>query len=60
MEFSFETSLGGVRTSANFYEVPWLIIEPRVSIIPDAWNLLVSGIFPTAESLSRFLKKFNK
>ena len=22
MEFSFETSLGGVRTSANFYEVP--------------------------------------
>ncbi len=31
-----------VRTSANFYEVPWLIIEPKVSI-SGAWNWIVSG-----------------
>ena len=32
-------------------EVPWLIIEPKVSIIPSAWNVIVSGTFLTAESL---------
>ena len=33
-------------------EVPWLIIEPKVSIIPSAWNIIVSGTFLTAESFN--------
>ena len=40
------------RTSANFYEVPWLSFEPKVSKLPSAWNNIVSSIFLTAESFS--------
>ena len=50
-----KTFLRWVRTSANFFEVPWLIIEPKVSIIPSAWNCIVSGTFLTAESFGIFL-----
>ena len=45
-----ETFLRWVRTSANFYEVPWLSFEPKVSKLPNAWNNNVSSIFLTAES----------
>ena len=51
-----KTFLRWVRTSANFVEVPWLIIEPKVSIIPSAWNVIVSGTFLTAESFFHILK----
>ncbi len=47
-----KTFLRWVRTSANFFKVPWLIIEPKVSIIPIAWNIIVSGTFLTAESFN--------
>ena len=47
-----ETFLKWVRTSANFYEVPWLSFEPKVSKLPSAWNNIVSSIFLTAESFS--------
>ena len=40
-----ETFLRWVRTSANFYEVPWLIIEPKVSIIPSAWTTVIQALF---------------
>ena len=40
-----ETFHRWVRTSANFEEVPWLIIEPKVSIIPSAWNVLFQALF---------------
>ena len=54
-----ETFLRWVRTLGEIIqwmisaiqEVPWLIIEPKVSIIPSAWNVIVSGTFLTAESL---------
>ena len=54
-----ETFLRWVRTLGEMIqgmisaiqEVPWLIIEPKVSIIPSAWNVIVSGTFLTAESL---------
>ena len=45
-----KTFLRWVRTSANFFEVPILIIEPKVSIIPSIWNNSVSDAFLTAES----------
>ena len=45
-----ETFLMWVRTSANFYEVPWLSFEPKVSKLPSAWNNSVSGTFLTVES----------
>ena len=41
-------------------EVPWLIIEPKVSIIPSTWNKCVSGTFLTAESFSRWLDNSNE
>ena len=47
-----ETFLKWVWTSANFYEVPWLSFEPKVSKLPSAWNNYVSGTFLTAESFS--------
>ena len=53
-----KTFLRWVRTSANFVEVPWLIIEPKVSIIPCAWNYCVSGTFLTAESFFIFLNDY--
>ena len=40
-----KTFLKWVRTSANFVEVPWLIIEPKGSIIPSAWNILFQALF---------------
>ena len=55
-----ETFLRWVRTSANFEEVPWLIIEPKVSIIPSAWNCIVSGTFLTAESFRIWLNNYNE
>ena len=45
-----ETFLKWVWTSANFYEVPWLSFEPKVSKLPSAWYKNVSGTFLTAES----------
>ena len=39
-----------LRTSANFFEVPWLSFEPKVSKLPSAWNIIVSSTFLTAES----------
>jgi len=45
-----KTFLRWVRTSANFYEVPWLSFEPKVSKLPSSWNNCVSGTFLTAES----------
>ena len=52
-----KTFLRWVRTSANFFEVPWLIIEPKVSIIPSAWNN-ISGTFLTVESFGISLNWF--
>ena len=40
------------RTSANFYEVPWLSFEPKVSKLPSSRNTIVSRTFFTAESFS--------
>ena len=45
-----ETFLRWVRTSANFFEVPWLSFEPKVSKLPGTWNNSVSSTFLTAES----------
>ena len=56
---NFETFLRWVRTSANFFEVPRLIIEPKVSIIPSAWNNNISGTFLTAESFGKYLENLN-
>ena len=56
----FETFLRWVRTSANFYEVPWLSFEPKVSKLPSARNTIVSSTFLTAESFSRWLNNSNE
>ena len=55
-----ETFLRWVRTSANFYEVPWLSFEPKVSKLPSARNTIVSSTFLTAESFSRWLNNSNE
>ena len=55
-----ETFHRWVRTSANFEEVPWLIIEPKVSIIPSARNIIVSSTFLTEESFRRWSNNTNK
>jgi len=39
-------------------EVPRLSFEPRVSKLPSAWNVIVSGTFLTAESFGIFLNRF--
>ena len=49
-EVFLETSRRWVRTSANFYEVPWLSFGPKVPKLPSARNNLVSSTFLTAES----------
>ncbi len=49
-EVFLETSLRWVRTSANFYEVPWLSFGPKVPKLPSARNNLVSSTFLTAKS----------
>jgi len=46
----WKTSLRWVRTSANFYEVPWLSFEPKVSKLPSARNTSVSSTFLIVES----------
>ena len=60
MDYDFlETFLRWVRTLGEIIqwmisaiqEVSWLIIEPKVSIFPSAWNVIVPGTFLTAESL---------
>ena len=51
-----ETFLRWVRTSANFYEVPWLSFEPKVSKLPSARNNCVSSTFLTSESFSKYLE----
>ena len=33
------------------------MIEPKVSIIPSAWDVMVSGTFLTAESFSVYLNE---
>ena len=51
-----ETFLRWVRTSANFYEVPWLSFEPKVSKLPSARNNRVSSTFLTSKSFSKYLE----
>ena len=51
-EVFLETSRRWVRTSANFYEVPWLSFGPKVPKLPSARNKIVSSTFLTAESFN--------